>query len=1182
MNRPSVRSFATGGTPIRSVWPSILLAISALTAGAAGAAPPATEVLAIDVPAGSAERTLKLLAAQTGVEVIFSTEVAGSVRTRAVQGKFTALDAVTRMLAATSLHATQKNATAAIVVSRREGPLSSTEDNIHRKKSPDPPRPARPPSQPSNPPPPANTQNPATRPAKPRPLLSALTGWMAAAPGQASAQAPPAPNTGDGVIQLSPFTVSDSGDVGYRAANTLAGSRLNSSLRDTPAVLDVLTKEFLDDVGATSLEEALNFSANYETSYGDLSGSSILTGAFPGANQGLNFSTRGQVGALARNFLATSFRPEFYTIERIDNSSGPNAILFGLGSAGGVANISTKQAKLNRNAYTAEFQFNANNGRRATLDLNQVLIKDTLGLRINGIANRGKAFRQFTDDNLDGVQVAATWRAGKRTEIRAEYERDRTRGLVVLPSTINEKVSQWLAAGSRTITVPANWDALANAARTAQFNTYVPAGIGGINLNSATDLPIYVTGAQPYMINARNALVSVGTPNPVTDDSLVPYDVNLSGPGGRKSIDRNLLALSVDHRLTEKIYLNLSAARERGPADTYQTFPGTGGGMSSLTADPNATLNNASQLVNLGGATFTTNPAGQILNPRAGQLYFDGRWRHRVQHSARDTIQGSFAWRYDTNRWWGAHNLISNLSYSTTKGDSQQYDEQWLGAPLNNTVANVNNAVIRRFYVTPGVSSTYHSPDWIDSQNLTWQHPTRGLLKSGWVPIDWTQQNFMDKSGLVALQSFFFQRRLVTTVGYRYDERTSYQYLSHLVKPAGFESSNGYPVVDEDSELSQTESTGGTRTLGVVYHLNHWLSVYGNTSDSFSPAGGNRFGPDGLTGPTQKGQGLDAGLKFDLFDSKVALDLGYFDTSTIDAYERLNIQLRTSDSVYGAWNAIFNTLNAPFGAAQILDTSSQTATDALKAAYPALRPVWLADADLLDKASKGYEARFVANPMRGLRLRATYSYTDASKEDLLKNTLVARDQLKQYIAELKTRNPGANIGRLTRTEGGVSIDENLALLDTNIQEAIDFNSNAFGSAKHRFNFNGTYDLTGRLAGVSAGMGMSYKSGSVVSSYQILDPAAPKVLLQEIPIYGVSTIDWSAMLRYATRTDWLGKRTRLSFQLNVTNLFDQSGPFVRRYATITVAPGTALPPPTNPTSLFQRAPRSWTLAAKLDF
>ena len=41
-------------------------------------------------------------------------------------------------------------------------------------------------------------------------------------------------------IELSPFTVTSGDDQGYRAQNTLAGSRLNSALKDTPGVLDEL------------------------------------------------------------------------------------------------------------------------------------------------------------------------------------------------------------------------------------------------------------------------------------------------------------------------------------------------------------------------------------------------------------------------------------------------------------------------------------------------------------------------------------------------------------------------------------------------------------------------------------------------------------------------------------------------------------------------------------------------------------------------------------------------------------------------------------------------------------------------------------------------------------------------------------------------------------------------------
>ena len=137
------------------------------------------------------------------------------------------------------------------------------------------------------------------------------------------------------VVALSPFTVSSAGDEGYRAQNTLAGSRLNSSLNDTPGVLDVLTKDFLDDIGAINLEQALAFSANFEVDNGDFDSQGVINTIFAGPAATPAFRTRGLVGSLARNYLETDFRPGFYTIERIDNASGPNSVLFGLGSAGG-------------------------------------------------------------------------------------------------------------------------------------------------------------------------------------------------------------------------------------------------------------------------------------------------------------------------------------------------------------------------------------------------------------------------------------------------------------------------------------------------------------------------------------------------------------------------------------------------------------------------------------------------------------------------------------------------------------------------------------------------------------------------------------------------------------------------------------------------------------------------------
>jgi len=57
-----------------------------------------------DIPAGDAEKTLQRFAAQSGVEVLFSTAAAKGVRTNAVKGSYTAGEAARRMLAGTPLY----------------------------------------------------------------------------------------------------------------------------------------------------------------------------------------------------------------------------------------------------------------------------------------------------------------------------------------------------------------------------------------------------------------------------------------------------------------------------------------------------------------------------------------------------------------------------------------------------------------------------------------------------------------------------------------------------------------------------------------------------------------------------------------------------------------------------------------------------------------------------------------------------------------------------------------------------------------------------------------------------------------------------------------------------------------------------------------------------------------------
>jgi len=66
------------------------------------------------------------------------------------------------------------------------------------------------------------------------------------------------------VFELSPFQIDASGDQGYYSAQTLAGGRLSTNLKDVATSVQVVTAEFIEDIGATSLDEILAYTTGTE------------------------------------------------------------------------------------------------------------------------------------------------------------------------------------------------------------------------------------------------------------------------------------------------------------------------------------------------------------------------------------------------------------------------------------------------------------------------------------------------------------------------------------------------------------------------------------------------------------------------------------------------------------------------------------------------------------------------------------------------------------------------------------------------------------------------------------------------------------------------------------------------------------------------------------------------------
>src|SRR6187549_1051887 len=79
--------------------------------------------------------------------------------------------------------------------------------------------------------------------------------------GQTAAPASPVEKPAD-TFSLPVLQVTSEGDVGYTAASAQAGGRINTPLKDTPAAVSILTREFLDDIAATSFSGAAEWAPN--------------------------------------------------------------------------------------------------------------------------------------------------------------------------------------------------------------------------------------------------------------------------------------------------------------------------------------------------------------------------------------------------------------------------------------------------------------------------------------------------------------------------------------------------------------------------------------------------------------------------------------------------------------------------------------------------------------------------------------------------------------------------------------------------------------------------------------------------------------------------------------------------------------------------------------------------------
>ena len=690
-------------------------------------------------------------------------------------------------------------------------------------------------------------------------LVASLSAFAQTAP-----PAPPESTASDVAFVLSPFQVDATKDLGYAAKNTLAGSRLNSQLIDTPSAISVMTPEFQMDIGAATIDTAIAFGANTEVNKNDDNGGYRIRGITSSVSRSRNLFL------VSGDQIKTS--SDLYNVERITTSRGPNAILYGNADPSGVIDVSTRKADLNRNLGRFDQQVDSySDGQRANLDWNQVIIPGRFALRLDTMYQDVNGMRPKSPERDKNIYLTGTavlvQKQNYTLTAQFDLESDKGNYNYARVAQFTEQFTFWTAQGRPTV-----------GAYSATTKPTYPTGTKAVSSSSATSAvyPVWIGGASPNLptMNWVNSGVSnsptlldpnlgktaTGANLPVTQESMFPLYTNLYGPNaGREDDSARYRTLSLTQRFWKDLYVEAAYNDFLG----HKWRPWSSGGFTTIMIDPNSFL-----------------PSGAI-NPNVGKYYIERNLQPQDYNFKDSTSRVGLTYELDlknVNRWLGLHRFAGSYDYRKTGRYIDNYNEVNL-TPLaaataaaqvtsKNYLTNAQNFINRRYYLDPanGVIAAGDINVPINDNGVT------GAVLPVRAPTV-TQNRAASFSE--ALQSFWLKDRLVTTVGMRQDTADSYS-----VMPGTIQDFRGVyaPATTLLGAVPVGHYKVNTKSLGAVVHITKNVSVFANKSDNFSPDV-TRVDVFGRIIPPTVGNGRDYGLKFEFFGDRLSIDLGRYQNS---------------------------------------------------------------------------------------------------------------------------------------------------------------------------------------------------------------------------------------------------------------------------------------------------------------
>lgn len=341
------------------------------------------------IPAAPAEVTLESFSEQSGAQVIYLLEDVRGVTTNTLRGRLDIGEALDRLVAGTALRAEQDGKSGAYVLRRDRQPRATAQ------------------------PVPNPNPTPQTVPPMKKPLIAQITASVLAATGLSGQT--PAPK--DETIVLKPFSVTAEKSVGYKASSASTATRTNTAIIDIPQSVDIVTKEFWGDIGATTFDQSFKYLANVFVRNRH-------------AGNGDNISLRGfeTPGSISVDGVRMgNNKRDLVGYERLEVVKGPPSAVQGRAGGSGLLNYIAKKPEIGSQARSVKYAFSFDDYdgymNRVEFDANfSPGGQKVLAARVAGAWQQGDDYIKFQKVKSKVLYPSFKWQITPRTELNVNAE----------------------------------------------------------------------------------------------------------------------------------------------------------------------------------------------------------------------------------------------------------------------------------------------------------------------------------------------------------------------------------------------------------------------------------------------------------------------------------------------------------------------------------------------------------------------------------------------------------------------------------------------------------------------------------------------------------------------------------------------------------------------------------------